>query len=190
MKTIDDISSRWLRRKAESLSELENRVLKSAIERQAVSRDTSESYARDQRFGDRIADGIARVGGSWAFILTFIAFLFVWTGINLWALGQDAFDPYPFIFLNLVLSMIAALQAPIIMMSQNRQTERDRIDASHDYEVNLKAEIEIMALHEKLDEMRHRQIVGLMEEVATMKSVLSRMEMRLPATQRKRAAKG
>ena len=78
---------------------------------------------------------------------------------NAWLLGHDGFDPYPFIFLNLILSMLAALQAPVIMMSQNRQAERDRLDAAHDYEVNLKAEIEIMALHEKLDELRHSEII-------------------------------
>ena len=107
-----------------------------------------------REFGDRVADSIARVGGSWTFIISFIVFLVVWTLGNVWLLGREGFDPYPFIFLNLVLSMIAALQAPVIMMSQNRQSERDRLDAAHDYEVNLKAEIEIMALHEKLDELQ------------------------------------
>jgi uncharacterized membrane protein len=116
-KTIDDISSRWLKRKAESLSELESRVLQSALDRKAVSRDTSSSYGQSAGLGGRIADSIARVGGSWTFILGFIAFLIVWTVVNLWLLGGEAFDPYPFIFLNLVLSMIAALQAPVIMMS-------------------------------------------------------------------------
>src|SRR5690606_1624916 len=87
---------------------------------------------------------------------------------NAWLLTRDAFDPYPFIFLNLVLSMLAAIQAPIIMMSQNRQSERDHLDAAHDYEVNLKAEIEIMALHEKLDELRHREIVAMHEQVGVI----------------------
>ena len=102
--------------------------------------------------GERIADKIAKLGGSWTFILLFLGFLTVWVAMNVWLLGRDAFDPYPFIFLNLVLSMIAAIQAPVIMMSQNRQSQRDRLEAAHDYQVNLKAEIEIMALHEKLDE--------------------------------------
>ncbi len=100
-----------------------------------------------------------------ALILAFLAFLVVWTGLNAWLLGRESFDPYPFIFLNLILSMLAAIQAPIIMMSQNRQAERDRIDASHDYAVNLKAEIEIMALHEKLDEIRFQEIILLREQV-------------------------
>ena len=90
-------------------------------------------------------------------------------------LGRDSFDPYPFIFLNLVLSMVAAIQAPVIMMSQNRQSQRDRLDAAHDYEVNLKAEIEIMALHEKLDEMRHSQIIGMRDEIALLSAQLKRI---------------
>jgi uncharacterized membrane protein len=91
-------------------------------------------------------------------------------------LSRDAFDPYPFIFLNLILSMVAALQAPVIMMAQNRQAERDRIDAAHDYEVNLKAEIEIMALHEKLDELRHSQIVGMRDEIAQLAEQVKRID--------------
>ncbi|TIW02106.1 MAG: DUF1003 domain-containing protein, partial [Mesorhizobium sp.] len=89
--------------------------------------------------------------------------------------------PYPFIFLNLVLSMLAAIQAPVIMMSQNRQTERDRIDAAHDYEVNLKAEIEIMALHEKLDELRHSEIIGLRDEILRMAEQIRRIDEKLSA---------
>ena len=96
--------------------------------------------------------------------------------MNVWLLGREAFDPYPFIFLNLVLSMIAAIQAPVIMMSQNRQSQRDRLDAAHDYEVNLKAEIEIMALHEKLDEMRHSQIIGMRDELARIAEQLARLD--------------
>lgn len=128
---------------------------------------------------DRLADTIARVGGSWSFIVTALIFLVLWTIGNAWLLGRDGFDPYPFIFLNLVLSMVAALQAPIIMMSQNRQSERDRLDASHDYEVNLKAEIEIMALHEKLDEMRHSQIMTLRDDMAKLSAQLDRIEATL-----------
>lgn len=185
-KTIEDLASRWLKPGAKGLSKLESKVLQSTLERKAISRNASDAYASQQSFGDRIADGIARFGGSWAFILGFIAFLIVWTVANAWLLGRGAFDPYPFIFLNLVLSMIAALQAPVIMMSQNRQSQRDRIDAAHDYAVNLKAEIEIMALHEKLDELRHAQMSGMPEQIADMRGDiavigerLSRIEDRL-----------
>ncbi|MDP3897155.1 MAG: DUF1003 domain-containing protein [Mesorhizobium sp.] len=178
-RTVADLAGRWLTRDQKSLSELEKRVLQSAIDRKAVSRDASDSYPGAKQFGDRVADSVARVGGSWTFILAFIAFLIVWTVANVWLLRQDAFDPFPFIFLNLVLSMVAALQAPVIMMSQNRQATRDRIDAGHDYEVNLKAEIEIMALHEKLDELRHNQIMGIRAEISAIAAQLARIETRL-----------
>ena len=128
----------------------------------------------DERDGwAKLADKVAQVGGSWGFILSFVVFLLLWVAGNV-ALATRAFDPYPFIFLNLMLSMIAALQAPIIMMSQNRQAERDRADAAHDYEVNLKAEIEIMALHEKLDELRKKEIAALRAEVADLTAQLNK----------------
>ena len=178
-KTVAELGKRWLRRHPDKLTEVESRVFQSAIDRQALSTDLNVVHASAQTAGDRIADMIARVGGSWTFILSFIAFLIVWAGANLWLLGQSAFDPYPFIFLNLVLSMIAALQAPVIMMSQNRQGERDRLNAAHDYEINLKAEIEIMALHEKLDEMRHSQIIGMRDEIAQIAEQVRRIDERL-----------
>jgi uncharacterized membrane protein len=175
-KSVTDLAGRWLKREPESLSELEHRVLQSAIDRKPVSRDVNAAVAGQEGFGDRFADTIARIGGSWTFIISFIVFLVFWTFGNAWLLGREGFDPYPFIFLNLLLSMIAALQAPVIMMSQNRQAERDRLDASHDYEVNLKAEIEIMALHEKFDELRHGQITTVRDDVAKLAKQLDRIE--------------
>ncbi|WP_315920080.1 DUF1003 domain-containing protein [Mesorhizobium sp. SP-1A] len=180
-KSIEDLAKRWLKRRSDGLSMLEHRVLQSAIERKTISRDTNETYAEQLTLGQRLADGIARFGGSWSFILGFLGFLVLWAVGNVYLLRQDAFDPYPFIFLNLVLSMLAAIQAPVIMMSQNRQAQRDRIDAAHDYEVNLKAEIEIMALHEKLDEMRHSQIMGMCEDIARISQRVESMEGRLSA---------
>jgi uncharacterized membrane protein len=182
-KTVEDLANRWLKRTPDALSKLESRVLQSTLERTTISRDTNKAVAFHQTFGDRVADTIARTGGSWSFILTFIAFLILWTAGNVWLLSRDAFDPYPFIFLNLVLSMVAALQAPVIMMSQNRQTERDRIDAAHDYEVNLKAEIEIMALHEKLDELRHSEIIGMRDEILRLAEQVQRIDEKLSARQ-------
>jgi len=182
-KTVEDLANRWLKRTPDALSKLESRVLQSTLERTTISRDTNKAVAFHQTFGDRVADTIARTGGSWSFILTFIAFLILWTAGNVWLLSRDAFDPYPFIFLNLVLSMVAALQAPVIMMSQNRQTERDRIDAAHDYEVNLKAEIEIMALHEKLDELRHSEIIGIRDEILRLAEQVQRIDEKLSARQ-------
>src|SRR6185436_16193408 len=119
----------------------------------------------DQRvtFGDRLADRVARFGGSWAFILSFGAFLIVWMVINTIALFRRPFDPYPFILLNLILSTLAALQAPIIMMSQNRQETKDRLRAEHDYRVNLKAELEIRLLSERVDALVTHQWQRLLE---------------------------
>jgi uncharacterized membrane protein len=176
-RTIDELASRWL--PEAELGEAEHRVLQSAIDRQPVSRDLNRHMADNAAFGERLADAIARVGGSWAFILSFLAFLVLWALINVWLLAGRAFDPYPFVFLNLVLSMLAAIQAPVIMMSQNRQAKRDRTDAAHDYEVNLKAEIEIMALHEKMDALRHREIVAVHRDVAAMSERLARLEATL-----------
>jgi len=114
--------------------------------------------------GQRLADRVAAVGGSWGFIIGFGAALALWMGWNV--LGQGlglSFDPYPFIFLNLMLSMLAAIQAPIIMMSQNRAAERDRKAAEYDYIVNLRAELEIMHLHDKVDDLRYRELVELLK---------------------------
>ena len=119
-----------------------------------VARDISVDIAERATFGQRMADAVAKIGGSWAFVGGFFVFLSAWALLNLyWLPSADRFDPYPFIFLNLLLSMLAAIQAPIIMMSQNRQSEKDRIESRHDYEVNLKAELEILTLHEKLDRL-------------------------------------
>ncbi|MBB4569787.1 DUF1003 domain-containing protein [Rhizobium leucaenae] len=136
---------------AEELGEIEKRILKKAHERKIVSTDINAAFSARASTGERLADSIARVGGSWSFILAFLAFLVVWCVVNTIVLMTRAFDPYPFIFLNLVLSMLAAIQAPIIMMSQNRQAERDRFEAAKDYEVNLKAELEVLSLHQKID---------------------------------------
>lgn len=180
-KTIPELAARWLRRKPENLSASESRVLQSAIDRLAISEDKSVEYADRARLGDRVADAIAKFGGSWSFIIGFLVFLAIWALINAFLLGRDAFDPYPFIFLNLMLSMLAALQAPVIMMSQNRSAERDRLAARHDYEVNLKAEIEIMALHEKLDALRLKEIIGLREEVAALTASVAELNKRRSA---------
>jgi uncharacterized membrane protein len=116
-------------------------------------------------FGERLADHVAAVGGSWGFIIGFSVALAIWMAWNAW--GQKlhvAFDPYPFIFLNLILSMLAAIQAPVIMMSQNRAAVRDREAAEHDYSVNLRAELEIMNLHDKVDAMREQQMIELLKK--------------------------
>jgi uncharacterized membrane protein len=178
-KTVADLSHRWFTKQPENLTAAQSEVLQSAINRRTITRDTSDIHQSSMSAGDRLADAIARVGGSWGFIISFLTFLVVWTLGNVYLLATHAFDPYPFIFLNLVLSMIAALQAPIIMMSQNRQAARDRIEAGHDYEVNLKSEIEIMALHEKLDEVRHQDIIAMRQDITAIHAALERIESRL-----------
>ena len=118
----------------------------------------------ERTFGERLADRVAAIGGSWAFIIAFGMILAFWMGWNELTKGHPlAFDPYPFIFLNLMLSMLAAIQAPVIMMSQNRAAARDRQAAEHDYTVNLRAELEIMHLHDKVDAIRDKQMLELLK---------------------------
>ncbi|MDB5523236.1 MAG: hypothetical protein JWM58_999 [Rhizobium sp.] len=148
---LSDLERKFFGKSLEQLNASEKKVLKHARERRTLSTNADDDFMADATFGQKLADSIARVGGSWSFIIAFGCFLFVWVGINTIVLFSHAFDPYPFIFLNLILSMLAAIQAPIIMMSQNRQTERDRFMAAKDYEVNLKAEIEVLGLHHKID---------------------------------------
>ena len=163
-----DFVKRIFGRPGDELGEAERRILQQAREQRIVSSNAEDDFQAGATTGQRVADAIARVGGSWAFIIGFLLFLLVWALLNTVLLTRDAFDPYPFIFLNLVLSMLAAIQAPIIMMSQNRQSERDRFFAAKDYEVNLKAEIEVMALHHKIDMAVLKELQELRTEVARL----------------------
>lgn len=171
---LTQAAKRWFGRTPDALTDRERRVLHRASLRQMVARDPNATFDDGLSFGQRLADQVARFGGSWTFIMGFGAFLVVWTGLN-FGLGKAAFDVYPFIFLNLILSMLAAVQAPVILMSQNRQSSKDRLDAAHDYEVNLKAEIEIMALHEKLDQMRTREMETLLAKQEEQIALLTRL---------------
>lgn len=139
------------------LSSLEHEVVRSLREHELLSSDIESEFEQKWSFGERMADKIATFGGSWAFLICFGVFLFVWIGMNSLVLVARPLDPYPFIFLNLILSCVAAIQAPIIMMSQNRQEAKDRIRSQHDYQVNLKAELEIRHLHEKVDHLLSHQ---------------------------------
>lgn len=170
----DSLSHRWFGKGFGELGEVERQVLQRAAQRKLVSKDTNQSFSQDLTFGERLADKVALFGGSWGFILAFGAVLLMWVGVNTLLL-RTAFDPYPFIFLNLLLSMLAAIQAPVIMMSQNRQSIKDRLDAAHDYEVNLKAEIEIMALHEKIDQFRNEQIALLLAKQQEQLELLTQL---------------
>jgi uncharacterized membrane protein len=146
-------------RPLDTLDERTQRVARHIAGHRLIARNLAEQDAAPASRGQRAADAVAAFGGSWTFVALFGAAMVAWVLLNallLWRQGST-FDPYPYILLNLFLSMVAAIQAPIILMSQNRQAERDRLSAAHDYEVNLKAELEIMLLHDKLDQLRDKQ---------------------------------
>ncbi len=145
------------------LDDLEREVVQSFHDNDILSENINEEYEEHLSLGDRIADKVASFGGSWSFILSFLFFMALWIAGNTIVLMHRPFDPYPFILLNLVLSLLAAMQAPVIMMSQNRQEERDRLRAGNDYQVNLKAELEIRIINEKLDTMIHHQWLRFLE---------------------------
>lgn len=145
------------------LSVLEEQVIKSLREQELLSQNINVEYDRQRSFGEIMADRLAGFGGSWLFIGIFGAILLIWVVMNSVVMLMKPFDPYPYIFLNLILSSLAALQAPVILMSQNRQELRDRLQAEHDYRINLKAELEIRHLHEKIDHLLMNQWQRLME---------------------------
>ncbi len=154
-----------------ALGEVNPRVLARLVEHPFASRDLSAALDRELTLGQRLADSVAAFGGSWTFIGIFFSVMSLWIIVNLEA--SKPFDPYPFILLNLVLSCLAAMQAPIIMMSQNRQAARDRADAKNDYEVNLRAEIQIDRLHARLDELRDRELEGLLNELKRLSEAVA-----------------
>jgi uncharacterized membrane protein len=159
---LDYVTAR-LKQERGVLSGVEAEVAAKAGQHMLIARNIDEQFQREITFGQRAADAVARVGGSWTFVLSFLAFLVAWMAFSTIILREHAFDPYPYILLNLVLSCLAALQAPIIMMSQNRTSERDRVESTHDYETDLKAEIEIASLHDKIDHLLHVQWERMVE---------------------------
>ncbi|MCZ8179598.1 MAG: DUF1003 domain-containing protein [Rhizobium sp.] len=169
LKNIEKII---LGKQPSDLTRAEKKVLIRARERRTVSTNAGEDFIAGSSFGQRLADSIARVGGSWSFIIGFMVFLVAWVILNTVILTTRSLDPYPFIFLNLILSMLAAIQAPIIMMSQNRQAERDRFMAAKDYEINLKAEIEVLALHQKIDEEVLRELREARQEIDALRQAI------------------
>ncbi|MDR3567432.1 MAG: DUF1003 domain-containing protein [Syntrophobacteraceae bacterium] len=182
----DKLAGELLHKDFELLSPREQNVINRIADGVHISRNVLKEHEEKLTPGQRLADRVAAFGGSWPFIILFMAVLVAWIAINSLILARwnHTFDPYPYILLNLVLSMLAAIQAPVIMMSQNRHSEKDRIDAAHDYEVNLKAELEILSLHQKLDILREKQwsdllavqkeqtqiLTHLMEEVLVLKN--------------------
>ena len=145
------------------LSTLDNEVIESLHQHEILASNIEEQFERKLTFGERLSDQIASFGGSWRFIILFGIILVLWIILNAALLVNRGFDPYPFILLNLILSTLAAIQAPIIMMSQNRAELRDRLRSENDYKINLKAELEIRHLHEKLDHLLRRQYNRLFE---------------------------
>ena len=159
------------------LGATERRIMDYLLGHRRVVRDVNRELEENRRFGERLADRIAAFGGSWTFILLFLSVLIAWVVLNSVVLARrgGAFDPYPYILLNLLLSMIAAVQAPEIMMSPNRQAARARTEAAHDYEVNLMAEVEIRTLHDKLDQLRDHDWASLVAQQREQIELLERL---------------
>ena len=145
------------------LTDLDKRVAESMERHETIAENVEEEYEDHRTFGEKVSDKLASFGGSWAFLISFAVFLVIWMAFNIYQGEKAAFDAYPFILLNLILSTIAAVQAPIIMMSQRRTEEKDRLRSENDYQVNLKAELEIRHLHEKVDHLLTKQWERLIE---------------------------
>lgn len=156
---LNEVAEKLLAQPYAALDARTQKVVRHVAGRKHIAQDMAAQQAVGSSAGQRAADAVARFGGSWTFISLFAAVMLAWVALNSFILVHygKSFDPYPYILLNLFLSMLASIQAPIILMSQNRSAEKDRRDAEHDYEVNLKAELEIMLLHEKMDLLRETQ---------------------------------
>ena len=170
---VHDTAERLFRSTYEKLTELEKHVAHHITERTPISKNVIRDFSEQMTLGQKMADKVASFGGSWLFISIFMGVMVAWILLNSFILIKlnSSFDPYPYILLNLVLSMLAAIQAPIILMSQNRQAYKDRLSAEHDYEVNLKAELEIIGLHEKIDSLREKQwseLISIQQEQLTL----------------------
>jgi uncharacterized membrane protein len=183
---LRQVTSRLAKERGE-LTALEHEVAEKVARGAAVARLFEEEFRRDTTRSQRLADDVARVGGSWRFVVAALIAIAVWMALNTWLLRQHAFDPFPYILLNLLLSCLAALQAPIIMMSQNRAAQRDRAQANQDFEVNLKAELEIAALHDKLDHLMQVRWEDLLAVQELQLELLRSLEARVSHLQ---AARG
>jgi uncharacterized membrane protein len=174
-----ELSEKLFHKKYEHLGKQEKHVAHHLAERTHIAENVVQVYSDQLTVGQRMADKVAAFGGSWTFITLFAVVLIIWVLLNSLILIRYSkeFDPYPYILLNLFLSMLAAIQAPVILMSQNRQAYKDRLNAEHDYEVNLKSELEIMTLHEKIDLLREKQwseLITIQQEQLKLLSQLSK----------------
>lgn len=180
MQKLNDISTKLLGMPYEELDERTQKIARHIAGRKHITRDITKQFDDKITPGQRAADTVARFGGSWTFIGIFAAIMVLWVLLNSYILTRysSSFDPYPYILLNLFLSMLASIQAPIILMSQNRHAEKDRLDAENDYEVNLKAELDIMLLHEKMDLLREVQWKELLsiqsEQIALIQGLIEK----------------
>jgi uncharacterized membrane protein len=172
--------SQLLTRERGELTQLEQDVVKSLADHETLAENIEAEFAVQRTFGERLSDHLASFGGSWTFMMVFGVVLLLWMAFNVVVVGRFEFDPYPFILLNLVLSCLAAIQAPIIMMSQRRQEAKDRLRSENDYRVNLKAELEIRHLHEKMDHILTRQ----WERLAEIQQIQLEIMQDLPAKPR------
>jgi len=172
----------YLTKELGELSSLEHKVIDSFQNHSILTDNIEEDDKTTLSFGQKIADKVATFGGSWTFIISFCSFLLLWILVNIFWYHNQGFDPYPYILLNLILSCIAALQAPVIMMSQNRQEEKDRSRAKNDYMINLKSELEIRMLHEKIDHLIMHQQEELLEiqkvQIDMMQDILERINQK------------
>lgn len=155
--------SKLIKQEKGELVKIDQDVMDAITNDSLITEELQEEEDEQVTFGQRLADKVAEFGGSWTFILSFFFFILIWIVVNSWLLMNRSYDPYPFILLNLILSCLASIQAPIIMMSQNRQEQKDRIRAEHDYKINLKAELEIKLLNQKIDNLIVNQNNRLLE---------------------------
>ena len=175
---LQDFAKHQFNSDLDSLPEREQKVVQHYEKRLPISENINIKFDSEMTFGQKLADKVAKFGGSWTFIIIFGSVLLAWVLLNsvILAKSKTAFDPYPYILLNLFLSTLASIQAPVILMSQSRQSLKDRLDAEHDYEVNLKAEFEILGLHQKVDELRDNKwaelIVMQQEQIRLLTKLL------------------
>ena len=171
----------FLQKEIGELSLLKKKVVDTLMDKSTISDKIEETTLNESiTLGQRLADKVASFGGSWTFIISFGIFITIWILLNIIILQAKSFDPFPFILLNLILSCIAALQAPVIMMSQNRQEEKDRERSKKDYMINLKSELEIRILHEKIDHLmlhQEQDLIGIQKlQIEMMNDILKRIE--------------
>jgi uncharacterized membrane protein len=180
---MDQDIDQLLQSESQQMQRLKEIVAKSIEDEKLILENLLHPPTEMLTRGQKISDRVARFGGSWSFIISFLFLLMAWIVYNSMAKGTAVFDPFPFILMNLILSCIAALQAPIIMMSQNRQEEKDRQRSENDYMINLKAEIEIRSLHQKIDLLQEEQIKVLFESQAKQIEILRSIEAKLAGKQ-------